>query len=93
MRSQELDRDPVPDARELCLETRSSGRNRLVKFLGWLLMALATSLGAQFWFNLLSEALKLRATGRKPPNGEGEKDEQPERGAPTSRDSDKNSTP
>ena len=33
---------------------------------GWLLTALATSLGAQFWFNLMSEALKLRATGRKP---------------------------
>ncbi len=36
------------------------------KLLGWLLTALATSLGAQFWFNLLSESLKLRAAGRKP---------------------------
>ena len=36
------------------------------KLLGWLLTALATSLGAQFWFNLLSELLKLRAAGRKP---------------------------
>jgi hypothetical protein len=36
------------------------------KLLGWLLTALATSLGAQFWFNIMSEALKLRAAGRKP---------------------------
>ena len=36
------------------------------KLLGWLLTAFATSLGAQFWFRLLSETLKLRAAGRKP---------------------------
>ena len=36
------------------------------KLLGWLLTALATSLGAQFWFNIMSESLKLRAAGRKP---------------------------
>ncbi len=36
------------------------------KVLGWLLTALATSLGAQFWFNMMSESLKLRAAGRKP---------------------------
>jgi hypothetical protein len=40
--------------------------NWLAKILGWLLTALATSLGAQFWFNLMSEALKLRAAGPKP---------------------------
>ncbi len=38
----------------------------LLKALGWGLAALAVSLGAQFWFNLLSETLKLRAAGRKP---------------------------
>lgn len=38
----------------------------LVKILGWLLTGIATSLGAQFWFNLLSESLKLRAAGPKP---------------------------
>jgi hypothetical protein len=38
----------------------------LAKVFGWLLTALATSLGAQFWFNIMSEALKLRAAGRKP---------------------------
>jgi hypothetical protein len=36
------------------------------KLLGWLLTALATSLGAQFWFNIMSDSLKLRAAGRKP---------------------------
>jgi len=36
------------------------------KLLGWLLTAIATSLGAQFWFNIMSEALKLRAAGHKP---------------------------
>lgn len=36
------------------------------KLLGWLLTALATSLGAQFWFNMMSESLKLRAAGRRP---------------------------
>jgi hypothetical protein len=35
------------------------------KVLGWILTALATSLGAQFWFNIMSEALKLRST-KKP---------------------------
>lgn len=38
----------------------------LDKALGWLLAAIATSLGATFWFNLLSETLKLRAAGPKP---------------------------
>lgn len=40
------------------------------KVLGWLLTALATSLGAQFWFNIMSEALKLRSSGRKPDDDE-----------------------
>lgn len=38
----------------------------LSKLLGWTLTALATSLGAQFWFNIMSEALKLRAGPPKP---------------------------
>ncbi len=37
-----------------------------MKVIGWILTAIATSLGAQFWFNTLSEALKLRAAGPKP---------------------------
>lgn len=33
---------------------------------GWLLTVLAVSLGAPFWFDVLSRASKLRATGDKP---------------------------
>ena len=39
------------------------------KLLGWLLTAVATSFGAQFWFNLLSEALKLRRLAPSPGPG------------------------
>ena len=48
----------------------ASSTDWVAKLLGWLLAAFATSLGAQFWFNLLSEALKLRATGPKPAGGD-----------------------
>jgi hypothetical protein len=33
---------------------------------GWLLSALAISLGAQFWFGLLTQLISLRAAGDKP---------------------------
>jgi hypothetical protein len=49
-----------------------SVKERWTKALGWLLTALAISLGAQFWFNILSDALKLRAAGPKP---DGKKEE------------------
>ncbi len=35
-------------------------------WLGWLLTALAISLGATFWFDLLSKIISLRSAGRKP---------------------------
>jgi hypothetical protein len=35
--------------------------------LGWLVTAFATSLGSQFWFQTLGQALQLRAAGAKPP--------------------------
>ncbi|MFN4166024.1 MAG: hypothetical protein ACK4GK_15720 [Ferrovibrio sp.] len=35
-------------------------------WLGWLLTALALSLGAQFWFDTLGKVVGLRAAGRKP---------------------------
>jgi hypothetical protein len=38
----------------------------LVRFLGWMITASAVSLGAPFWFDLLGDALKLRAAGPKP---------------------------
>src|SRR5262249_55917940 len=33
---------------------------------GWLITALAVSLGAHFWFQILGDLLKLRGTGPKP---------------------------
>lgn len=36
------------------------------KLLGWILAAVAVSFGAQFWFNLMGAALKLRAAGPNP---------------------------
>jgi hypothetical protein len=35
-------------------------------FFGWLITALAISLGAPFWFDLLSKLVQLRGTGPKP---------------------------
>jgi len=35
-------------------------------FTGWLLMAIAVSLGAPFWFDLLNKLVNLRLTGLKP---------------------------
>lgn len=40
----------------------------LVTLMGWLLTALAISLGAPFWFDLLNKLIQLRATGPKPKN-------------------------
>ncbi|MEP6674686.1 MAG: hypothetical protein ABJA78_06015 [Ferruginibacter sp.] len=36
-------------------------------FVGWLLTALAISLGAPFWFDLLNKFVQIRGTGPKPP--------------------------
>jgi hypothetical protein len=36
-------------------------------FFGWLITALAISLGAPFWFDLLNKFVQLRGTGAKPP--------------------------
>jgi len=38
----------------------------LVLLAGWMITALATCLGTQFWFNTLQTALQLRGTGKKP---------------------------
>ncbi len=35
-------------------------------FAGWLLMAIAVSLGAPFWFDLLNKLVNLRMAGVKP---------------------------
>ena len=36
------------------------------KLLGWLMTALAVSIGAPFWFDLFGRLVNLRATGAKP---------------------------
>jgi hypothetical protein len=38
----------------------------LLKILGWLITALAVSLGAPFWFDLLNRLVDIRGSGRKP---------------------------
>lgn len=38
----------------------------MVHFTGWLLTAVATSLGAPFWFDLLNKAINLRSSGKAP---------------------------
>jgi hypothetical protein len=40
--------------------------NALIMIGGWLLTALACTLGAPFWFDALSKLVKLRASGAKP---------------------------
>ncbi len=37
-----------------------------VNVLGWIVTALAISLGAPFWFDLLGKLVQLRGTGTKP---------------------------
>jgi uncharacterized protein involved in cysteine biosynthesis len=39
-----------------------------VKLLGWILTAIAITLGAPFWFDLLSTFVHIRNAGKKPPN-------------------------
>jgi hypothetical protein len=38
----------------------------LVKLLGWIVTALAVSLGAPFWFDLLRKLVNIRSSGNKP---------------------------
>ena len=41
---------------------------RAANWFGWLLSALAVSLGAQFWFDMLGKVVALRSAGRRPPD-------------------------
>ncbi len=41
-------------------------QDKKYRFLGWLLTALAISLGAPFWFDLLNRFIALRNAGKKP---------------------------
>ncbi|MCU0375203.1 MAG: hypothetical protein MUF24_07840 [Chitinophagaceae bacterium] len=44
-------------------------QNDFLKFIGWLITALAISLGAPFWFDLLSKLIQIRGAGPKPSTG------------------------
>lgn len=46
--------------------TTGSAANGLMKLLGWLLTAAAGTLGAGYWFALLTKAINIRGTGPKP---------------------------
>ena len=41
-----------------------------LKFLGWLITALAISMGAPFWFDMLNKVVKLRSAGTRTPTGQ-----------------------
>jgi hypothetical protein len=46
--------------------TSGSPANGLLKLVGWLLTAAAGTLGAGYWFGLLTKAINIRGTGPKP---------------------------
>ena len=49
-------------------ETKArSGTAWVLKAIGWLITALAISLGGPFWFELLNRIVDIRGAGRKPP--------------------------
>jgi len=62
-------RNPL-DACKHELSTMSASRSPaawILKLIGWALTALAGTLGAPYWFQLLSKAINIRGTGNKPP--------------------------
>jgi hypothetical protein len=55
-----------PDAVTLLYWRLAAWPSNLWMILGWLITALATSLGAPFWFDALKNLMQLRNTGPKP---------------------------
>ncbi len=49
---------------------RSAALFFLIKFFGWFITALAMSLGAPFWFDLLQKVINIRNAGVRPPSRE-----------------------
>jgi hypothetical protein len=43
-----------------------SDENPIIRLIGWLITGIAISLGAPFWFDLLSKFVNIRAAGQKP---------------------------
>lgn len=52
---------------------RTTFANLVIQILGWLLTAAALSLGAPFWFDLLSKFVNIRGTGPKPDRADAKK--------------------
>jgi lysozyme family protein len=68
--SRDLDK-PVPFDREvgvdaLVKDANTDGRFIGIKVFGWVLTAVALSLGAPFWFDVLAKFMSIRGTGKKP---------------------------
>lgn len=40
----------------------------LLKILGWIISGVAISMGAVFWFDVLSKVINIRNSGKKPPS-------------------------
>jgi len=52
----------------MCATVRQNGFFGFLRMLlGWIITALAMSLGAPFWFDLLQKVVNIRSTGPKPP--------------------------
>lgn len=54
------------DATKLPLGWKNKTQNWIVKILGLMFTALAVSLGAPFWFDMLNKLVNLRSVGKKP---------------------------
>jgi hypothetical protein len=63
-----------PTFSEQMATAESNGRSAvlffLIKLFGWFITALAMSLGAPFWFDLLQKVINIRNAGVRPPSGE-----------------------
>lgn len=63
-----------PTFTEQMATAESNGRSAvlffLIKLFGWFITALAMSLGAPFWFDLLQKVINIRNAGVRPPSGE-----------------------
>ena len=65
----ELNKVPVGWDRENWVSLRNGDSNLFLKLFGWILTAIAVSLGAPFWFDGLGKALNIRGAGARPAPG------------------------
>ncbi|HEX8517225.1 MAG TPA: hypothetical protein VF868_13595 [Bacteroidia bacterium] len=49
-----------------CFQWHPLQRGGMVTFIGWVISALGISLGAPFWFDMLSKIMQIRGSGAKP---------------------------